>query len=190
LPLALLMALLAERSVCFNVWYFKSGIIFGRALTAALGLALVATAQAGELVGQVVRVHDGDTLTILVDRHQVRVRLVEIDAPELGQPFGRRSQDSLAAMCAGVVATVTESGRDRYGRTLGRVTCRGTDANAEQVRRGMAWVYVRYARKNSPLYTVQTDARLEHRGLWSDAHAAPPWIWRRQHRERTGERMF
>ncbi len=59
----------------------------------------------------------------------------------------------------------TEQGRDRYGRTVGRVACAGTPANEEQVRRGMAWVYDRYAAKNSPLYVVQTEARREKRGL-------------------------
>jgi endonuclease YncB( thermonuclease family) len=41
-------------------------------------------------------------------------------------------------------ATLIEKGKDRYGRTLARVTCDGTDANAEQVRRGLAWAYTKY----------------------------------------------
>ena len=89
---------------------------------------------AGDFSGRVVRVHDGDTLTVLVDRTQYRVRLTEMDAPELGQAFGKR---------AGKEARVDDRGKDRYGRTLGRFTCGGVDANSEQVRRGMAWVYVR-----------------------------------------------
>jgi endonuclease YncB( thermonuclease family) len=40
----------------------------------------------------VVRVVDGDSLIVLVDRQQMRVRLKEIDAPELNQPFGKRSR--------------------------------------------------------------------------------------------------
>jgi endonuclease YncB( thermonuclease family) len=92
----------------------------------------------------VVRVHDGDTLTVLVDRTQVRVRLVDIDAPELKQAFGRRSKESLAEICAAKQAHVDDRGKDCYRRTLGGVTCAGVDANSEQVRRGMAWVYARY----------------------------------------------
>ena len=39
--------------------------------------------------GRVVGVHDGDTLTVLTAGNvQIKVRLVEIDAPELKQPFG------------------------------------------------------------------------------------------------------
>jgi endonuclease YncB( thermonuclease family) len=55
---------------------------------AALTAATLTNAE--ELVGRVVRVHDGDTLTVLVDDTQIRVRLTDIDAPELGQAFGKR----------------------------------------------------------------------------------------------------
>ena len=109
----------------------RTGLMLCLALAAAL-------AAAGELVGKVVSVQDGDTLTVLVDRRQARVRLPDIDAPERKQPFGTRSRQSLAELCAGKVARVLEQGKDRYGRTLGRVECAGIDVNAEQVRRGKA----------------------------------------------------
>jgi endonuclease YncB( thermonuclease family) len=155
-----------------------------KAIVVALALAVAAAASAGELAGKVVRVHDGDTLTVLVDSHQIRVRLTDIDAPELGQAFGRRSRDSLAEMCAGVVARVVEQGHDRYGRTLGRVTCASFDTNTEQVRRGMAWVFVRYAAKNSPLYQLQAEARLARRGLWLEPQPIAPWDWRQHQRDK------
>lgn len=150
----------------------------------AAGLFLyLQIANAADFDGRVVRVHDGDTLTVLVDRTQIRVRLVDIDAPELHQAFGRRSRESLASMCAGQVAHVAEQGTDRYRRTLGRITCGPFEANAEQVRRGMAWVYVRYAPKHSSLYGLQSEARMERRGLWADPQPVPPWEWRKaQHR--------
>lgn len=37
-----------------------------------------------------------------------------------------------------------DRGKDRYGRTVARVSCSGIDANTEQLRRGMAWVFTRY----------------------------------------------
>lgn len=133
---------------------------------------------AGDLVGQVVSVHDGDTLTLLLDRRQVKVRLAAIDAPELGQAFGHPSRAELARMCAGHPATVSAEGADRYGRTVGTVSCQGIDANANQVRTGMAWVYRQYAPAGSPLYQLETDARTARRGLWTDTDPVPPWEWR------------
>lgn len=125
-----------------------------------------------------VSVHDGDTLTVLVDRRQVKVRLGSIDAPELGQPFGRRSREELAGICAGRLARVREVDRDRYGRTVGEVSCAGVDAIAHQVRAGMAWVFVRYAPAASPLYALERDAREAQRGLWEEHTPLPPWEWR------------
>jgi endonuclease YncB( thermonuclease family) len=149
-----------------------------RARWLLLLLALAAPWACGEtLQGKVIRVSDGDTLTLLVDRKPVKVRLTEIDAPEMKQAFGSRSRQSLGELCASHAATVQSSGKDRYGRVLGRVECGGVDASAEQVRRGMAWVYDRYVTDRS-LYALQTEARTGHLGLWADAAPTAPWAWR------------
>lgn len=150
-----------------------------RTLLLALLVLVAPAAGADTIVGKVVRVSDGDTLTVLVDRKQVTVRLLEIDAPEKKQAFGQRSRESLAQMCAAQVAVVNGAGRDKYGRVLGRVQCQGLDANAEQVRRGMAWVFDRYVTDRS-LYALQNEARAGHVGLWADKHPTAPWDWRKQ----------
>lgn len=132
----------------------------------------------------IVAIADGDTLTALCNDHQqVKVRLAEIDAPEKSQPFGQRSKQSLAEMCFNAKAEIQVQATDRYKRTVGRVTCNGVDANAEQVKRGMAWVYDQYVKERS-LYSLQDSARQAGVGLWSGTGAdAPvkPWEWRRQH---------
>jgi endonuclease YncB( thermonuclease family) len=128
--------------------------------------------------GHVVAVQDGDTLTVLAGSKKTRVRLDSIDAPEMSQAFGKPSKDSLAELCLSRTVFVREHGKDRNGRTIGRVTCAGVDANHEQVRRGMAWVFDRYATDPS-LYTQQHAARLSRRGLWSVKDPVAPWEWRR-----------
>lgn len=129
--------------------------------------------------GRVVGVMDGDTIAVLTSgRVQVKVRLAEIDAPEKAQPFGAKSKQSLSDLCFDKTATLTSLGEDRYKRTLARVTCAGVDANAEQVQRGMAWVYRQYAPKDSPLYAVENEARAARRGLWVDPSPTAPWEWR------------
>lgn len=131
-----------------------------------------------ETSGKVIGIADGDTLTVLAERQQIKVRLAEIDAPEKGQAFGNRSKQSLSVLCHGKQARLDDKGKDRYGRTLARVYCDGTDANAEQVRRGMAWVYDRYVTDRS-LYVLQDEAKAARRGLWADSSPMPPWEWRR-----------
>jgi endonuclease YncB( thermonuclease family) len=141
--------------------------------------------------GRVLSVHDGDTLTVLVDRRQVSVRLAEIDAPEIGQPFGKRSRESLAALCAAQQVEVQDLGLDdRKERTIGRVTCRQTDASAHQVRKGMAWVYERDSTPSSPLYASQALARHSGRGLWASPDQIPPWEWRAQRRSAGGPKSM
>lgn len=138
------------------------------------------SAVGSEVHGRVVHIADGDTLTVLdAARHQHKIRLDSIDAPESRQPFGKRSRQSLAELCADKDARIVDHGKDRYGRIVGSVFCAGIDANGEQVRRGMAWVYVDYAPKSSPLFSLEAAARQEKRGLWVQPNAIPPWVWRK-----------
>ena len=146
-----------------------------------LALAIAPQSALGDFSGRVVKVQDGDTLTVLVADARVRVRLDGIDAPEIAQPYGKRSRESLAELCAAKQALVAEQGKDRYGRTVGRVSCGGVPANAEQVRRGMAWVFIRYAPAGSPLYALERDARGRREGLWADGQPTAPWEWRKLH---------
>ena len=149
-----------------------------RTILAAFACATV-PALAAELSGIVTEVQDGDTLTLVNWQATYKIRLADIDAPEWKQEYGKDSRASLFHMCGLKLATAETRGEDRYGRTLATVTCAGIDANAEQVRRGWAWVYVRYAPKNSPLYALEREARLEKRGLWVDDEPVPPWDWRK-----------
>jgi micrococcal nuclease len=145
-------------------------------------------AAAADLNGPVVGVPDGDTLTIRVGGKNVRVRLDGVDAPELGQPYGKSARRSLAELCRGKNASVVERGKDEEGRILGSVRCGEVDANAEQVRRGMAWVHLRYVPLGSPLYEAETNARLQNIGLWRGKEPVPPWEWRARNAKSTGSK--
>ena len=150
-----------------------------RTILAAFACAAV-PALAAELSGIVTEVQDGDTLTLVNWQATYKIRLADIDAPEWKQEYGKDSRASLFHMCGLKLATAETRGEDRYGRTLATLTCAGIDANAEQVKRGWAWVYIQYAPKNSPLCALEREARLEKRGLWVDDEPVPPWEWRRR----------
>ncbi|ENJ9364443.1 thermonuclease family protein [Salmonella enterica] len=143
-----------------------------------LAVILPATLCAAQLQGMVIRVLDGDTIEVLQEQQPVRVRLLNIDAPEKKQPYGRWSKEQLKALLAGQPVTVTYTQTDRYGRVLGRVvTANGTEANRQQVLKGAAWVYDRYNTDNS-LPALQREAQTQKRGLWADNQPVPPWEWR------------
>ena len=153
-------------------------------MRAALLLAVLAVAPGaalGDFSGRVVKIADGDTLTVLANKRHIRVRLAGIDAPEYNQAFGKQSRKSLAQLCARKDAQVVERGKDVYGHTLGVVTCATVEANSEQVRRGMAWAFKLYVPMGSALYELETYARLRKIGLWADARPVAPWDWRRTH---------
>ena len=107
----------------------KTGLIWWLLL---LALFAVASANAAEYTGKVVAIADGDTLTLLVDHRQLKIRLAEIDTPERGQPYGSRAKEALSQLAFGKRARVVAVDRDRYGRTVGRVYVGDTDVNAER----------------------------------------------------------
>ncbi len=155
------------------------------ALAVGIAAFYVLSAAAEELTGKVVRVADGDTITVL-DRGntQHKIRLMGIDAPEKGQAFGNKSRESLAAMVAGRNVVVEWHKRDRYGRLVGQVFADRHDAGLVQIERGMAWHYKQYAREQQPSDAqgyahAEVEAKAARRGLWADPKAMPPWEWRR-----------
>ena len=123
--------------------------------------------------GKVVKVVDGDTLTILVDNQQHKIRLSDIDTPERKQPFGTRAKQALSDLAFGKQARIVEVTMDRYGRIVGRVYVDGTDVNRELVAQGFAWVYRKYS-NDAELLELETQAREKRLGLWVDPNPIPP----------------
>ena len=121
--------------------FHRAIVCLGVAIIVALGNS----AMAATLVGRVVGVADGDTVTVLDSANQqFKIRLAGIDAPEKRQAFGQRSKQSLSVMVMGRDVRVEYQGRDRYGRIVGKVLVEGMDARLAQVRSGMAWHYKKY----------------------------------------------
>ena len=137
------------------------------------------SAQAETLEGHVVKIADGDTLTLLTSSNeQVKIRLAGIDTPERKQPFGNKAKQALANLAFQKQALIEVEAKDRYGRTVGVVFVDGLNVNAELVKQGMAWVYRKYT-DDKRLYTLESEAKQAKRGLWLDENPIPPWEWRR-----------
>ena len=144
-----------------------------------------ATIGSAPLLSGPARVLDGDTIDLATrERGIVRIRLEGIDAPEGGQrcqlkwygtwDCGRAATTALVQMTRDRIVTCDDRGPDKYGRTLGVCYAVGRDLNAEMVRIGLAWAFVRY----SDLYvTEERDARAAKIGVWQ-AQTLAPWDWR------------
>ena len=130
-----------------------------------------------EFPAKVIGVTDGDTVTVLRGREQIKIRLEGIDAPERGQAFADKSKSALSKLVYRKSITIQKTGEDRYGRTLGRIQVAGRDAAEEMIKQGMAWHYKDYS-TDEVLAELEVQARAAKIGLWSESNALAPWEYR------------
>ena len=85
-------------------------------------------APVAALLCLVLNVTDGDTIKAQCEGQDMplKIRLAEIDAPERHQRFGPESAAHLTELCLGKLANIAPTTKDRYGRTVARVICAGT----------------------------------------------------------------
>lgn len=130
--------------------------------------------------GKVVKVIDGDTVDILTPiKQKVRVRLLDIDAPESRQAYGNAARKYLASLIAGKNVFVKENKKDIYQRTLGTIFLNQININAKMVESGFAWAY-RYkgVANNKNMVKLESKAKQNKKGLWKDKHPIAPWDFR------------
>lgn len=127
--------------------------------------------------GKCVAVTDGDTVGVLRDGKEVRIRLDGIDCPESNQDFGTRAKQFTSSIVFGKEVQVTVKDVDRYGRLVCRIVCDGKDLSLELVKAGLAWHYKQYS-SDSVLAAAEDAARELKRGLWSIPNPVAPWDFR------------
>lgn len=134
---------------------------------------------------KVVSITDGDTLNVLRDGQQVKVRLYGIDCPESGQDHGPKARDLTAAFVAGRNVEVEQKDTDRYGRAVCLVKVDGQSLNELIVQNGYAWVYRQYCKEKFCQDWIKLEglAKQQKKGMWIDSVAVPPWEWRAAQRE-------
>src|SRR5690606_2892894 len=126
---------------------------------------------------------DGDTLAIDGER----IRLHGIDAPEAGQTCpgqgnatwdcGTAATEQLRKLARGVI-TCEARERDTYGRLIATCFSGARNINAEMVRQGYAWAFVKYSRD---YVAQQQQSQIERTGIWAASETAvAPWDYRKQ----------
>lgn len=153
-----------------------------------------------QAIGTVVKVADGDTITVLSQQGQkLKVRLLGIDAPETNQKHGKAASVWLREQIMNERVLLHIADTDRYGRHVAKVLAKPIqcqvnpcplerDINLELVKLGHAWWYERYS-SNQPIAdqasypAAQQSAKRARLGLWSYTDPIPPWEFRRQQRE-------
>jgi endonuclease YncB( thermonuclease family) len=147
--------------------------------TILLTLLLTLTASAFEFTGKVVGVADGDTITVLYNKQQHKIRFQHIDCPESTQAFGAKAKQALSEKVFGKTVTVKWKEMDRYKRILGDVYLGQRWINVEMVQNGMAWHY-KFFSKDATVAAAEVKARAAKLGIWSQANPTPPWDFRKK----------
>ncbi|MDU1890622.1 MAG: thermonuclease family protein [Dysgonomonas sp.] len=146
-------------------------------------LASCETSEEGIIKGKVVKVADGDTITIVTEEgEKVKIRLEGIDAPEKGQDFSQKSRQFLNDLCYGKDVRVKDKGKDKYGRTLGVVYIDDLNINEEMVRNGLAWYYS-YFVEDARLDSLEKQAQKERLNIWSMKDPIHPHDFRKNKRK-------
>ena len=132
--------------------------------------------------GVVTYVVDGDTVWVQIGAHDkpLKVRLQGIDAPEICQAGGVAAQAALKSRVMRQSVTVTSSAHDDYGRAVGTVHLQGQDMARWLVANGHAWVYS-FRHKKGPYAEEFAQAQAARRGVFSDALAEEPRVFRKRH---------
>lgn len=164
-----------RESNCMDIQLSVQRLLLG----AAIAVISLGT-QGAELVGQVVAVADGDTLTVLDgERRQYRVRLQAIDAPEKGQDYWRVSKQSLADRVFSQFVTIEYEKKDRYGRLVGRVLRDGRDINYEMRKSKRTGSLAARIKLSSGLVLgSHSQAEAGTRAVESYRYPLPCWCWR------------
>lgn len=133
-----------------------------------------------DLTGRVVRVADGDTISVLdANNKQHKIRLYAIDSPEWHQAHGKTAKRALVKLVDGQSVGIVVVDTDNYGRTVGTVYRGDSNVNLDLVAAGHAWWYRSIAPHERALANAEQQARDNKLGLWSEPEPVPPWVWRR-----------
>ena len=146
--------------------------------------SLPANAELRELHGRVDDIPNGDTIYVVDDKgKRHKVYLLGIEAPQLSQPFGKKSQDQLQHLlfARNDQVKVIIKKRTRAGNLVGTVYAayqnskQFADINGMMVMSGFAWAN----RRTSKQYVaVETIARNRKTGLWKQKKPVAPWNWK------------
>ncbi len=142
-------------------------------------LLIIFSNVAAQYPAKVIRVVDADTYKLLREGKVITARLVNVDAPELSQRFGKEAKQKVTEILLNNSVIVDSIGTDRYNRELVSIRIDGKALDSFLINNGWAWLYLEYC-KDASLAKLQRDAIIEHKGLWEcgSKGACPPWLFR------------
>lgn len=164
----------------------KTIVRLGGAALSVVTLLLSGSAAAAEpakpmpvLVAKVLKVNDGDSISVELASGKARVRLSAIDTPEYDQPYGSQASAALKSMLPeGSSVELEVETQDSFNRIVATVflvvNSNRTNLNEAMLRDGHAWAYRRYM-KDPKYCDIEQEARARKAGLW--AQPVNDWVY-------------
>lgn len=134
------------------------------------------------VIGNVIAVTSGDSFSITVDGTDFRVRVSEVDSPDIKQAFYRQASDFTKDLIFGKKVHVNYESVDWTNKEIvGEVILPdGRSLASELIGAGMAWYYRVKPTVNEVLAKLEYAAWSRKIGLWVDPSPVPPWEFRRE----------
>ncbi len=139
---------------------------------------------------RVEKVNDGDTITVRMGKNLEKIRLIGMDAPEMGQePWGRMAREHLKTLIDSSSRNVTLEydvvKRDKYDRLLAYVrTADGKMLNAEMLKDGYALLFTfpPNVKHVDEFIKAEKQAKDKKIGIWAkDGLKETPAAYKREH---------
>ena len=124
--------------------------------------------------GEVTKVVDGDTIYVIADGREEKIRMLFINTPERDMQGYRGAKEALQKLIDGKKVSLEleepgKSKRDKFGRLLASIVVDGKNVNIELVRQGWTPFYTRFGKGKyrSEFEQAETEAKENTRGLWT-----------------------
>ena len=147
------------------------------AVSTTLAAPPVSTAPEDGNGVRVVRVVDGDTIIVLLNGAETRVRLIGINAPESDECLAEEAGRRLEELLSGEVRLETdEEETDRFGRMLAYIWAGEILVNERLAAEGLALsrAYQPNVSRQTVLDRAAADARRGGVGMWAPDACGPP----------------
>jgi micrococcal nuclease len=124
-----------------------------------------------------VGVSDGDTILVMNDGKETKLKIDGIECPEMGQDFGKKAKQFTSDLVLGKILEVNIKGLDKSGTIVALVFVENDDIGFELLKAGLAWHYKQYS--SDPIYaSVEQEAKYDKIGIWSMPNPISPWDFR------------
>jgi endonuclease YncB( thermonuclease family) len=133
--------------------------------------------QGAVFKGWCMKVVEGDTIMVYVNKKMLNIRLAYIDCPEMKQLFGPEALKFTSDLILKKKIQVKIESYTENGQMIGRVHINGEDLSMTLIKAGLAWYYKEHGSERY-LLKAQRKAKRSNIGLWSQKKPIAPWIFR------------